>query len=95
MRHGGKSWSSISYNLLSGEVTGAALANGNLYISTYGEGVLELANFSLPNLHATLNGNVLADGATIYINGVETPVYGGHFTWFLHKTRSTADIQSG
>lgn len=79
----GKSWSPINYNLLSGQVTSVAYANKNLYLSTYGEGIVEWKGFSLATLPATLNGVVSPPTASVEINGRPVPVYQGHFQQFL------------
>ncbi len=77
----GQNWNSISYNLLSGQVTYAVFVNDTLYISTYGQGILKYANFSLETLPGTLNGFVRGSGVQeIEINGTNIPVLDGHFT---------------
>ena len=55
--NGGNTWTSIEYNLHVGQVTWAAFTNDTLYISTYGEGVLALRNFSVRTLPGTIEGN--------------------------------------
>jgi len=79
----GAHWYSISYNLNSGWVTGAQLVGSNLYISTYGEGVLVYPNFSIDSLPGTINGYTNVNNLNITINGQPINTYEGHFRVFL------------
>jgi hypothetical protein len=79
----GAHWDSISYNLNSGWVTGAQLVGSNLYISTYGEGVLVYPNFSIDSLPGTINGYTNVNNLNITINGQPINTYEGHFGVFL------------
>src|SRR5579883_15846 len=78
-----KSWVPINFNLMSGEVTDAYYYDGDLYISTYGEGVLAWRNFSVSDVPATVNGFIGVSGATVSVNGSQVPVYGGYWQEFL------------
>jgi len=79
----GRSWVPINYNLRSGEVTSVSFNNGNLYISTYGEGVLVYPNFSIDSLPGTINGYTNFNDLNITINGQPINIYEGHFRVFL------------
>lgn len=79
----GMTWHSITYNLHDGDVTGVTMISGNLYISTWGEGMLEYPNFSLTNLPATFEGSVNGPGYVITIDNSTVPIYGLHFKEFL------------
>lgn len=79
----GKNWVPINFNLRSGEVTSTSYTDGNLYISTYGEGCLVWNNFTVSEVPGTINGYVNASNPTVYINGSEYPVYDGHWQAFL------------
>ena len=77
----GADWVPISYNLYSGAITGASF-NGNLYLSTFGEGLVEYSHFSLDSLPATLNGTIAA-GSSLAIDGTPVQSFDGHFRLFL------------
>jgi photosystem II stability/assembly factor-like uncharacterized protein len=79
----GRNWVPINYNLRSGEVTSVWFNNNNLYISTYGEGILVYPNFSIDNLPGTINGYTNVDNLNITINGQPINTYEGHFRVFL------------
>jgi hypothetical protein len=80
----GRHWSSINYNLLSGQVTWAAYINSSLYISTYGEGIQVWHNFSIENLSATVSGNLSGyNGFNVKIDGVTVPIYDGHYSKYI------------
>ena len=77
----GANWTPISYNLYSGAITGASF-NGNLYLSTFGEGLVEFPNFSVSALPATLDGT-MASGSSLAVDGVAVASFDGHFRLFL------------
>lgn len=80
----GKTWNSISYNLHSGQVTGIDFVNGTLYISTYGEGDLEMKNFSVQSLPGTINGDIRgASNLQVTLNDKQIETYDGQFEEFL------------
>jgi len=79
----GRNWVPINYNLRSGEVTSVWFNNNNLYISTYGEGILVYPNFSIDNLPGTINGYTNVNNLNITINGQPINTYEGHFRVFL------------
>ena len=80
----GQTWHSITYNLNSGEVTGIDFVGNDLYISTYGEGILEMRNFSVNELPGTIIGNVQdVSNLTVTVNGTPIRTYEGHFEDYL------------
>jgi hypothetical protein len=79
----GRNWVPINYNLRSREVTSAWFSNNNLYISTYGEGILVYPNFSIDNLPGTINGFTNVNNLSLTIDGQPVNVYEGHFRVFL------------
>jgi hypothetical protein len=79
----GRNWVPINYNLRSGEVTSAWFSNNNLYISTYGEGILVYPNFSIDNLPGTINGFTNVNNLSLTIDGQPINIYEGHFRVFL------------
>ncbi len=90
----GKSWIPINYNIHAGIISGAQMAGRNLYISTFGEGVMEYPNFSTSGLPATINGEIVSANASLNIDGSMRNLYDGHFTEFLppgkHNIAATA-----
>ncbi|MFP3257246.1 MAG: DUF2341 domain-containing protein [Candidatus Nanopusillus acidilobi] len=88
----GNSWNSIGYNINSGFVTGAVLANNSLYISTYGNGILYIPNFSVYTLPGTVIGNVLSN-INVSVNGTPVNNYEGHFRLFLKPGNYTFDLK--
>jgi len=90
----GRSWVPINFNLRSGEVTSACYVNNDLYISTYGEGILVWRNFSVSTIPATINGFVGVPGATVSVNGSQVPVYEGHWQAFLKPANYVITISA-
>jgi hypothetical protein len=85
----GRHWVPINYNLRSGEVTSVWFYNNNLYISTYGEGILVFYNFSIDNLPGTINGFTNLNDLNLMIDGRTIDIYGGHFRAFLKPGNHT------
>jgi hypothetical protein len=85
----GRHWAPINYNLRSGEVTSVWFYNNNLYISTYGEGILVFYNFSIDNLPGTINGFTNLNDLNLTIDGGPIDIYGGHFRAFLKPGNHT------
>jgi photosystem II stability/assembly factor-like uncharacterized protein len=85
----GRHWAPINYNLRSGEVTSVWFYNNNLYISTYGEGILVFYNFSIDNLPGTINGFTNLNDLNLTIDGRPIDIYGGHFRAFLKPGNHT------
>lgn len=79
----GESWTPISYNLLSGQATWLAYTDQNLYLSTFGEGIVEMKDFSLGTLPATLNGVAEPGVDSVTVNGSAVGIFDGHFQEFL------------
>ena len=79
----GENWVPINYNLRSGEITSVWFNDHDLYISTYGEGILVYPNFSIYNLSGTINGYTNIDNLNLTINGQPVDIYEGHFRVFL------------
>jgi hypothetical protein len=88
----GNSWNSIGYNINSGFVTGAVLANNGLYISTYGDGILYIPNFSIYTLPGTVIGNVLSN-INVSVNGTPVSNYEDHFRLFLKPGNYTFELK--
>ena len=91
----GTSWQPISYNLLSGDITGVTFRNSSLYISTYGEGVLKYPNFSLNSLAATVLGYTNNLNITLKINDTAIPIYDGYFRDFLKPGNYEISLTDG
>jgi hypothetical protein len=89
----GRSWSDISYNLLSGEVTDATLIGNNLYLSTYGQGIVVYRNFSLQNLSGEILGNFSeVAGLNVSLDGTSVATFVGHFQSFVSPGEHSLNI---
>jgi len=69
----GATWESLQFNIISSIITGISVSGGNLFISTWGEGVLEYPDFSLHNIPGTIKGD-LNPGSTLLVNGLASSV---------------------
>lgn len=71
----GTTWESLQFNVISSIITGISVSGGNLFISTWGEGVLEYPHFSVRNIPGTIKGD-LKPGSTLLVNGSVASVNG-------------------
>ncbi|MHB1439429.1 MAG: WD40/YVTN/BNR-like repeat-containing protein [Cuniculiplasma sp.] len=79
----GTSWYNISYNLISGELTDLAFENDTLFVSTYGEGIVAIKNFSTSTLPGTLRGHVAHTVTSLEVNGSQVSLHHGYYTKYL------------
>ena len=81
---GGTEWTNIDYNLQSGQVTWAAYANQTLFLSTFGEGIVQWKDFAVSRLPGTIVGNVSGvTGLNVTVDGFPQPTFSGHFEDYL------------
>ncbi len=82
-KDGGDTWIPISYNIHAGDMTGLAFVSGNLYISTWGGGIMEFPNFALGSLPATIEGIAPNSNYTVDINDSPISIFASRFKDFL------------
>jgi len=74
-------WNSLQFNIVSSIVTGIASSGGNLFVSTWGEGVLEYRGFNTSAAPGQIVGD-LPTNSTMLINGLTASI-NGSFEIFL------------
>lgn len=79
----GKTWHNISYNLLSGEITGYSFENDTLFLSTYGEGVVAIRNFSVSELPGTLSGHLENSSDRLLIENQSVQLHASFYRVYL------------
>jgi photosystem II stability/assembly factor-like uncharacterized protein len=79
----GVTWYNISYNLISGELTSLTFVNDTLLVSTYGEGIVAMKNFSVQTLPGTLAGHVSSNVSNLEVNGTQITLHDGYYRTYL------------
>ncbi|MEM0138982.1 MAG: hypothetical protein QW100_04615, partial [Thermoplasmatales archaeon] len=77
----GETWENMQFNSISSIFTSIAVSGSNLFVSTWGEGVLEYSNFAMASIPATVNGT-LPTNFSLLVNGEPARVTGA-YTIFL------------